>query len=79
MPRAKSPRNGEAQTKKITPITEGLTPELKKASSTMTLEDEIRLRAYELYEERGRTPGFEHQDWVRAEHEVLSRRSQQSA
>lgn len=79
MPRAKSPRNGEAKAKNITPITAGLTQEMKKASSVMTLEDEIRLRAYELYEERGRTPGFEHQDWVRAEHEVLSRRSQQSA
>ena len=79
MPRAKSPRNGESKAKNITPITAGLTPEMKKSTSVMTLEDEIRLRAYELYEERGRTPGFEHQDWVRAENEVLSRRRQQSA
>ena len=79
MPRAKSARNEDTKTKNITPITAGLTPEMKKVSSVMTLEDEIRLRAYELYEERGCTPGFEHEDWVRAEHEVLSRRSQQSA
>ncbi|HEY1463974.1 MAG TPA: DUF2934 domain-containing protein [Terriglobales bacterium] len=80
MPRAKSPRNGDAATKKITPITEGLTQEMKKApSSVMTVEDEIRLRAYELYEKRGRTPGFEHEDWVRAENEVLSQRKQHSA
>lgn len=39
------------------------------------LEDQIRRRAYELYEERGRTPGSEHDDWVRAEHEVLARRT----
>jgi hypothetical protein len=79
MPRAKSPRNGEAKVKNITPITAGLTPEMKKATSVMAVEDEIRVRAYELYEERGRMPGFEHEDWLRAEHEVLSRRSQQSA
>ena len=35
--------------------------------------DEIRRRAYELYEERGRQHGFHHDDWTRAEREVLSR------
>ena len=37
------------------------------------LEEEIRQRAYELYEQRGRTPGFEEQDWLTAEREVLAR------
>lgn len=36
-------------------------------------EEEIRQRAYELYEQRGRTPGLEEQDWLAAEREVLAR------
>lgn len=32
--------------------------------------DEIARRAYELYEARGREPGFEVDDWLRAEREV---------
>lgn len=35
-----------------------------------SIEEEIRRRAYELYEERGRHDGFEQQDWARAEEEV---------
>jgi Protein of unknown function (DUF2934) len=35
------------------------------------LDDKIRRRAYELYEQRGRTDGSELEDWVRAEIEVL--------
>jgi hypothetical protein len=36
-------------------------------------EAEIRRRAYELYEERGRMDGFDRDDWAQAEAEVLSR------
>jgi len=32
----------------------------------------IRERAYELYESRGREPGQDEQDWLRAEQEILS-------
>jgi hypothetical protein len=35
------------------------------------LERKIRLRARQLYEERGRVEGRELEDWVRAESEVL--------
>jgi hypothetical protein len=35
------------------------------------LDEKIRLRAYELYEQRGRTDGSELEDWVQAEAEVL--------
>jgi hypothetical protein len=31
----------------------------------------IRARAYEFYENRGRAPGQEEQDWLRAEKEIL--------
>ena len=37
------------------------------------IQEEIRQRAYELYEERGRQDGFHDEDWSRAETEVLSR------
>ena len=37
------------------------------------MDEEIRLRAYELYEERGRQEGFDQEDWARAETEVLSK------
>jgi hypothetical protein len=36
-------------------------------------QDMIRARAYELYENRGREPGQEEQDWFRAERELLNR------
>ncbi len=46
--------------------------------SVSDLESEIRLRAYELYEQRGYASGQEEQDWFAAEREVLTRRADQS-
>ena len=46
-------------------------------SSPAELEVKIRERAYELYVERGSTPGFENEDWLRAEREVLARNNHQ--
>ena len=37
------------------------------------LEHQIRLRAYELYEARGRKDGHELEDWLRAEEEVTKK------
>jgi Protein of unknown function (DUF2934) len=34
------------------------------------LENQIRLRAYELYEARGRQDGHEKEDWFRAKEEI---------
>ena len=34
------------------------------------LEEEIRRRAYEIYEERGRQDGRDVEDWLRAEAEI---------
>jgi hypothetical protein len=34
------------------------------------LEDQIRLRAYQLYEARGRKDGHELEDWFRAKEEL---------
>jgi hypothetical protein len=43
------------------------------------LEEEIRLRAYELYLERGSMPGHESEDWLIAEQEVRSRQIHRQA
>jgi hypothetical protein len=41
---------------------------------TVPSQDRIRERAYELYENRGREPGRDEQDWLRAEREILKQR-----
>jgi Protein of unknown function (DUF2934) len=38
------------------------------------VQEEIRQRAHELYQERGCEPGYAEQDWLRAEAEILARR-----
>lgn len=39
------------------------------------LEDRIRVRAYELYEQRGKAPGHALEDWLRAEAELTGRQA----
>jgi len=39
--------------------------------------EEIRLRAYEIYLERGSLPGNELDDWLQAEHELDGRAPQE--
>ncbi len=77
MPRAKSPRTVKPKAdKKVLQMPEngngrnGYTPS--------DLESEIRLRAYELYQQRGANPGSEQEDWLAAEREVLARYTGQS-
>ena len=43
------------------------------------LEAAIRARAYQIYEERGRTDGLAQEDWVRAEREVLQQHGKRTA
>jgi len=38
--------------------------------NTSELQEQIRRRAYELYEQRGRTDGHETDDWLQAELEL---------
>ena len=38
------------------------------------VEESIRRRAYEIYEQRGKTDGLEIQDWLQAEKEVLRKK-----
>lgn len=60
------------------------TPVSRKTSSTPTPtstelsvenidQEQIRTRAYELYEQRGRIDGFAEQDWYTAESEILGK------
>jgi hypothetical protein len=53
----------------------------KRMVVPINLEDEIRRRAYEIYEHRGSAPGSEAEDWLTAEREVRERyqKQQQSA
>jgi hypothetical protein len=53
--------------------------ESRKNLVPINLEDEIRRRAYELYEQRGAGSGNEAEDWFTAEREVRQRYRQQSA
>ncbi|OLE14734.1 MAG: hypothetical protein AUG89_00655 [Acidobacteria bacterium 13_1_20CM_4_56_7] len=83
MPRAKSPRTTKSATKAVADNKVLQMPENGKphnsshnGSSSSDLESAIRLRAYELYAQRGYLEGFEKEDWLTAEREVLARRAQ---
>ncbi|MBS1853534.1 MAG: DUF2934 domain-containing protein [Acidobacteria bacterium] len=76
MARAKAPKNGSSTRK---PVLKKTTPKILPVTPPPDLESEIRLRAYLLAEQRGFEPGHEHEDWVVAEQEILSRYTQQSA
>jgi hypothetical protein len=54
-------------------------PETRKNVVPINLEDEIRRRAYELYQQRQPGSGSEAEDWLTAEREVRQRYHQQSA
>ena len=48
-------------------------------SDQQELEDQIRLRAQELYEARGREDGHELDDWLRAEAEITQKKVRTAA
>jgi len=50
-------------------------PSLSVASVPQGLEDQIRQRAYELYEARGREDGHDLDDWLGAEGELKAKTS----
>ncbi len=43
--------------------------------STSELQEQIRRRAYELYEQRGRDEGHELDDWLQAESEATQQKA----
>ena len=70
MPRAK-----RVQAKTEAPAKPATSPTEKKngnGHSVIDLESAIRVRAYELYEKRGRQDGFAQDDWFQAETEIKS-------
>jgi hypothetical protein len=44
-----------------------------------TLQEQVRLRAYELYELRGKEDGHELEDWLQAESEFVKPKSKAAA
>jgi len=51
------------------------TKETHRRKPPVDVEEEVRLRAYELYEQRGKEDGHDIEDWLQAEFEII----QQSA
>lgn len=77
MAKARTPRTNPS----VTPINRkpSEVKELRKSSGNGNLEEEIRRRAYELFEERGGEHGRHHEDWLRAEAEVRARFANRTA
>ena len=46
-----------------------------RGESAIDLQEQIRRRAYELYERRGYEPGHESEDWLQAEAELARERT----
>ena len=47
-----------------------LAPKSNKPTVLTPIEQQIQQRAYELYEQRGRTEGNDLDDWLQAEYEI---------
>ena len=75
MPHAKTPQNN-SPSRRVRSVKTKTSP----GSMVISLDDEIRVRAYEIYQQRGYAPGDEREDWLIAEREVRERHNlQQSA
>ena len=82
-PRKTTSATKGAQKSNVTPIAEGSNVAENsngafqstdhRPSGDQRIEEEIRIRAYELFEQRGRLEGFHDEDWARAEAEVLAK------
>jgi hypothetical protein len=75
-PESKPETRPEATTTKMFEVRK---PDIRKNVVPINLEDEIRRRAYELYQLRGPGAGNEADDWFTAEREVMQRYRQHSA
>jgi hypothetical protein len=58
-----------------TTATRRQTPALAVMKSAPELQEQIRRRAYELYEQRGRDDGHELDDWLQAESELTKQKA----
>lgn len=48
--------------------------ERRQPPESPTVEEAIRVRAYELFEERGHENGHDQEDWLRAEEEITGKK-----
>jgi len=55
------------------------TPALAVMKSAPEVQEQIRRRAYELYEERGRYDGHDVEDWLQAESEMTKQKAKTMA
>jgi len=58
----------------MTPKPKSREPRSRRPKPVSNPEEKIRLRAYELYEQRGRIEGFALDDWLQAEAEIRGAR-----
>jgi len=78
---ASSSKASTQNASRVTPIREskGVTQESatrqnnESGQAGQEIAERIRIRAYQLFEERGRQEGFEREDWLRAEAEVVAK------
>lgn len=47
------------------------TMEKPRTANNQPTQEEIALRAYQIYQERGATPGNEFEDWIEAERQLV--------
>ena len=66
----REPLNQIADTPATEPTATGNIPNPVERLAGDPTHDEIARRAYQLFEERGREPGREWEDWFRAEREL---------
>jgi len=55
------------------------TAEIHTTQPPVDFQEQVRRRAYELYEQRGRKDGYELDDWLQAESEVVQQRAKKVA
>jgi Protein of unknown function (DUF2934) len=81
MPKAKTPRTTKPRTSKkgLQAPAAGNGNGSSNHASVAELESQIRIRAYELYKERGYRNGQAEEDWLTAEREVKARYASTSA
>jgi hypothetical protein len=60
----------EARYSPMKPKPSTLVPKSDEPTILIPIEHQIQQRAYELYEQRGRTDGHDLEDWLQAEHEI---------
>jgi hypothetical protein len=52
-----------------------LAPKSDEPTVLIPMEQQIQQRAYELYEQRGRTDGYDLDDWLQSEREIKGRQA----